>query len=111
MNDELLSFLNDTQFGDRLAELRNQHNISARELSLSIGQNSHYINHIENYCVYPSMKMFFYICDYLRISPKQFFDLDLKNPAKLNNLVKHASDLPAEIIDLLILISMCLNKK
>ena len=49
MNDELLSFLNDTQFGDRLAELRNQHNISARELSLSIGQNSHYINHIENY--------------------------------------------------------------
>ena len=111
MNDEFLSFLNDRQFGDRLAELRTRHNISARDLSLSIGQNSHYINHIENYYVYPSMKMFFYICDYLHITPKQFFDLDLENPAKLNSLIKHASDLPDEIIDLIILISMCLKER
>ena len=33
---------------ERLAKLREEKNISAREMSLSIGQNASYINRIEN---------------------------------------------------------------
>ena len=61
-------------FADRLAELRLRKNVSAREMSLAIGQNPSYINRIENRLSYPSMQVFFYICEYLGITPKEFFD-------------------------------------
>ena len=35
-------------FGDRLQQLRDLKKISARKMSLDIGQNASYINHIEN---------------------------------------------------------------
>lgn len=34
------------------------------------------------------MSGFFYICEYLQLSPKDFFDIDAKNPEKLNELIK-----------------------
>ena len=60
-------------FADRLSELRSQYGISAREMSLSLGQNPGYINNIENRKSLPSMAAFFDICDYLGISPEEFF--------------------------------------
>ena len=46
-------------FADRIASLRNQKDVSAREMSLSLGQNSSYINRIENKHSFPSMRLFF----------------------------------------------------
>ena len=43
-------------FAHRLYTLRTEHNISAREMSLAIGQNSSYINRIENKITLPSMQ-------------------------------------------------------
>jgi hypothetical protein len=34
------------------------------------------INNIENGINLPSMQAFFYICEYLEITPKEFFDTD-----------------------------------
>lgn len=48
--------------------------MSAREMSLALGQNPSYINRIENCVAYPSMEMFFSICEYLDITPAEFFD-------------------------------------
>lgn len=48
-------------FSRRLAQLRAQKGVSAREMSLAIGQNSSYINRIENQRAFPSMQGFFYI--------------------------------------------------
>lgn len=60
-------------FGNRLAELRTAKNVSAREMSLSLGQSVSYINQIENHLNFPSMTAFFYICEFLEITPKEFF--------------------------------------
>lgn len=60
-------------FSDRIAELRIQKNVSAREMSLALGQNESYINRIENQRSFPSMQVFFYICEYLNVTPKEFF--------------------------------------
>lgn len=46
-------------FANRLAYLRNQKSISAREMSLMIGQNPGYINNIETGKALPSMSGFF----------------------------------------------------
>jgi len=73
-------------FPKRLAELRTKKCVSARDMSLSIGQGAGYINNIENGNNLPSMTAFFYICEYLGISPSEFFDIDNRNPGKLDEL-------------------------
>ena len=50
-------------FPNRLSQLRNQKNVSARDMSLSIGQNPGYINNIETGKALPSMASFFFICE------------------------------------------------
>ena len=51
----------DDLFAKRLAQLRNQKGVSARDMSLSLGQGAGYINNIENKNNLPSMTVFFYI--------------------------------------------------
>ena len=72
-------------FSLRLAELRMQKGVSARDMSLSIGQSENYINKIENRKSLASMHAFFFICEYLGVTPAQFFDKDNQNPALLND--------------------------
>ena len=60
-------------FSDKLRELRNEKGISAREMSLALGQNVNYINLIENGKRKPSLDMFLSICEYLKVSPEYFF--------------------------------------
>ncbi len=74
-------------FSERLAELRIKKGVSARDMSLSIGQGPGYINNIENGHNLPSMSVFFYICDYLDVEPSEFFDDGNNNPVELNNLI------------------------
>ncbi|TAH59961.1 MAG: XRE family transcriptional regulator [Gottschalkiaceae bacterium] len=69
---------------ERLAKLRTMKKVSARDMSLSIGQNENYINHIENGKSMPSMLVFFYICEYFGITPKEFFDEGTNNPVLIN---------------------------
>ena len=70
----------------RLAKLRTAKGVSARDMSLSIGQNPGYINNIESGKALPSMAAFFYICEYLSITPQEFFDTDSQQPAELRQL-------------------------
>jgi transcriptional regulator with XRE-family HTH domain len=60
--------------GSRLSELRMMRKVSAREMSISLGHGAGYINSIENGSSWPSLEMVFEICDYLKVSPKEFFD-------------------------------------
>lgn len=83
-------------FSKRLTQLREQKGVSARDMSLSIGQNAGYINNIENGNNLPSMTVFFYICEYLEITPSQFFDFDNNNPFKLQHLNTTLKKLTAE---------------
>ena len=88
-------------FPARLAELRLKENISAREMSLALGHNASYINRIENKQTFPSMQSFFYICDYLNISAKEFFDQDVSEPVgnkRLVTLIEKLDDEQMEIV-------------
>lgn len=89
-------------FIKRLTDLRIAVGVSARDMSLSLGQSPGYINNIENGVNLPSMSMFFYICDYLKISPQEFFDTTSSNPNKTNQLADLAKDLPQDKLDLVI---------
>lgn len=73
-------------FRQRLSQLRIQKGVSARDMSLSLGQSESYINKIESGKAFPSMQVFFYICDYFDITPRDFFDEGNRNPATLDEL-------------------------
>lgn len=97
-------------FIKRLVDLRMNKGVSARDMSLSIGQSAGYINNIENGVNYPSMTVFFYICDYLNITPKEFFDTETVNPTKANELLEAAKSLSNDQLDNLIAIAKGLKK-
>ena len=92
-------------FTRRLVELRMKKGVSARDLSLSIGQSAGYINNIENGVNYPSMALFFYICDYLGVTPKEFLDIDIIDPGKTRELLEAAKKLDSEHLEHLIAIA------
>lgn len=71
----------------RLTKLRMQKGVSAREMSLALGQNPSYINSVENGHAYPSMEGLFNICEYLNISPQEFFDDGVEQPERLRELI------------------------
>ena len=83
----------------RLSQLRLQKGVSARDMSLSIGQNESYINTIENGKSLPSMQAFFYICEYLEIKPEEFFDTENSNPARLKDIIDDLKKLNNDELD------------
>ena len=83
----------------RITQLRTAKSVSARDMSLSIGQGAAYINNIENKKALPSMHGFFYICDYFNISPKDFFDIDSAVPERLNEIIMDMKVLTPEQLD------------
>lgn len=94
----------------RLARLREKKGISARDMSLSIGQNPGYINNIETGKSKPSLEGIFFICEYLGVTPSEFFDLDSSNPSKANELYEIAKRLSSEQLDNLIALAKGLQK-
>lgn len=91
-------YIDEKFINDRISQLRNQKNVSARDMSLSIGQNKNYINIIENGGNLPSMNGLILICEYFDITLKEFFDTENKNPNTLNELIEKVKPLSEEAI-------------
>jgi len=92
-------------FIKRLTELRMNKGVSARDMSLSIGQSAGYINNIENGVNLPSMTVFFYICEYLGVSPRDFFDTGSTDPTRLEQLISASKGLTPEQLEHLLAIA------
>ena len=76
----------DDFFYERLVKLRMDKGVSQREMSLSMGQSEGYMTKIENRSALPSMTVFFYICEYFGIHPKDFFDDGKEYPEMLRSI-------------------------
>lgn len=98
-------------FYKRLSQLRLSKNVSAREMSLAMGQNENYINRIENQKAYPSMQGFFYICEYLGVTPSEFFNADNSDPLLLKQLYEACRGMDYDDISALIAVAKRINKK
>ena len=84
-------------FGKRISDLRiGGGQNSAREMSLALGQNPSYINRIENGKALPSMQGFFSICEYLQITPGDFFNEESESPREVRELMEKIEKLTPE---------------
>ena len=98
-------------FPARLAALRQLKNVSAREMSLAMGQNVNYINHIENKKSNPSLQTLYYICEYFGITPAEFFDGESENPGLLGELTGELKKLDTPSLENMLGIAKKLNSK
>lgn len=90
--------MNEKDIALRIAKLRTQKGVSAREMSLAIGQCAGYINNIETGKNRPSVTGLLYICEYLGVTPAEFFDEENKNPKKLDEITSDLRRLsPAQL--------------
>ncbi len=96
---------------ERIAKLRTQKGVSARDMSLSLGQANNYINNIENKKSLPSMQAFFYICEYLGVTPLEFFDEGNQNPEALKEFIDEGRKLSPEGMSTIMTLMKQLNDK
>ena len=87
------------EFAPRLQQLRKQKGVSARDMSLSIGQSPSYINTIECGKALPSMSSFFCICDFLSITPSEFFNTSAQKPDRLRKAITQLENLDSITFD------------
>ena len=83
-------------FYSRLSDLRTQKGVSAREMSLALGQTASYINKIENKRTLPSFTGFLYICEYLELTPSEFFNTEAPAPRKTREVLAELEKLTPE---------------
>ena len=97
---------------ERIAKLRTQKGVSARDMSLSLGQANNYINNIENKKSLPSMQAFFYICEYLGVTPLEFFDDGNENPEALQQFIEEVRKLsPESMASIMVILKQLNNTK
>lgn len=98
------------EFAKRVKEMRISKGVSAREMSLSLGQSENYVNHIENGKAFPSMALFLEICEYFSVSPAEFFSYEMGNIYSISRLAKACNGLTKEQIGLLISLAENMRK-
>lgn len=95
---------------NRIAFLRTDKNISARELSLRLGQSTGYISQIETGKSKPSLEMLIYICEELGVSMSDFFDDTKTYPFLIDEIVTEAKKLNKDSLKSVLSVMRNLNK-
>ena len=109
--EAIIIVMNETFIRERITELRIQKNISEYKMSLDLGHSKSYIQSISSGKALPSMSEFLYICEYLGITPKEFFDVNNSEVLKLHQLFISAKELPNEDLDALIYLANRLKNR
>ena len=87
---------------NRITQLRMNKNISEYQMSLDLGHSKSYIQSISSGRAMPSMGEFLYICEYLGVTPQEFFDEHTKNPVLRNTLINEINSLSESDVMLII---------
>lgn len=78
--------MNENFIRTRLTELRLKKGISEYKMSTDLGHSKSYIQSISSGRALPSLSEFLYICEYLQVSPHDFFDEGNNNPILINEI-------------------------
>ena len=89
---------------NRITELRLKKGVAEHRMSLDLGHSRSYMQGISSGRALPSMTEFLAICDYLEVTPKDFFDEGNTNPTLLQATLDKLKGLPER--DLLIIYTM-----
>lgn len=103
--------MNEQFIRDRISILRTKKGISEYKMSIDMGHSKSYIQSISSGKALPSMSEFLYICEYLGVTPMEFFDEEIVEPSMTNELFELTKKMSAEDISVLINMAKRLNSK
>lgn len=86
----------------RLTDLRLKAGLSEYQLSLALGLSKGYVQQISSGRALPSMKHFFDICEFFKITPSEFFDVENKDPQLTKELLAATRNMDEDQMRLLI---------
>ena len=102
----------DLQFiRDRISVLRTKKNVSEYRMSTDLGYLKSYMQSISSGRSMPSLGEFLYICEYLGVTPREFFDKDIKEPQLVQKLYELTRNMSQEDLDVLIGTAERLNNR
>ena len=95
----------------RITDLRIKKGVSEYQMSLDLGHSRSYMQNISSGKSKPSIEEFLYICEYLEVTPSNFFDETKNEPILIQKALDGMRSLSDK--DLLSLISLIdrLNEK
>lgn len=73
--------MNEDFIRERITALRLKKGVSEYKMSYDLGHSRSYIYNISSGKCLPPMSEFLEICRYLEVTPMEFFDTSVKNPA------------------------------
>jgi len=79
-------------------------------MSLDLGHSNSYIRNITSGKALPSLGEFLYICEYLGVTPLEFFSADIENPVLANKLYSLSKEMSDEDLQALIDIAERIKK-
>ena len=102
----------DTKFiSERISILRTKKNISEYRMSTDLGHSKSYIQSISSGRSMPSMNEFLYICEYLGVTPLEFFDEGNDDPEALKEFIEEGKKLSPEAMQHILHLMKELNSK
>ncbi len=87
---------------NRITKLRMLKNVSEYQMSLDLGHSKSYIQSISSGRALPSMSEFISICEYLGVTPKEFFDDENSNPMLHGEIIESIKDMQDKDIELIL---------
>ncbi len=102
----------DIQFiRDRISTLRIKKNVSEYRMSTDLGHSKSYMQSISSGRSVPSLGEFLYICEYLGVTPSEFFNEDTKEPQLVQKLYALTRNMSEADLNVLINTAERLNDK
>lgn len=89
----------------RISELTIKKGISEYKMSLDLGHSKSYIQSISSGKALPSLSEFLYICDYLGVTPQEFFDTNQSDPILVNELYNLSKNMKKDDLEALIAVA------
>lgn len=96
---------------ERISVLRTKMNVSEYRMSTDLGHSKSYMQSISSGRSMPSLGEFLYICEYLGVTPKEFFDEDMKEPQLVQKLCELTRNMSEADLNILISTAKRLNDK
>ena len=96
---------------ERISLLRTKKNVSEYKMSMDLGHSKSYMQSISSGRSMPSLGEFLYICEYLGVTPREFFDEDMKEPQLVQKLYELTRNMSKADLNVLISTAERLNSK
>lgn len=87
---------------NRITQLRLQKGVSEYQMGYDLGHSRSYVYNISSGKSLPPLTEFLEICNYFGITPSQFFDTSIDNPALLQTAIKDLKKLSDDDLMLII---------